>query len=467
MEKENVLSELIYEYYESRILFGIYRYGDQLKSVSQICASFGLARNTVQTALNKLEEAGYIKTEQRKMARVVYQGTRDMFRENAARYFVPRRDGIRDINQWGPLMFSLVWEKGLQNMAQSTKGAAAGKQNPTETVEADPTKLYYDVLSTFNNRLMDSLYWQFLRYLNYFYPNKEWGTAVYVQNGLLSVEKANDMKREADAYYTRIFREVISFVDSIYEKYHLQDVEQIPFTWTIYRKRPQVRYTLASTIIREILWEVYPLGSYLPSLPKMAEQYQVSLITVRRTLDVLHSLGVTETYMGVGTRVCLEPIDPDTINIPEIRDNLLLHGEGMEILALTVHDVTLFTLEAIAADKREELSQKIGRLRDKNNNILCIDVLLDFISSEAPSAFLRECYGKLRELVTWGYIFFAILKGTGEAPDNDLTDFIDQLERELKTDNFTAFAGTWQGFIEDRMKFFRSKFPLWNRGKKI
>ena len=64
MEKDNLLSELIYEYYESRILFGMYRYGDQLRSVSQICASFGLARNTVQAALNKLEAAGDIKTEQ-------------------------------------------------------------------------------------------------------------------------------------------------------------------------------------------------------------------------------------------------------------------------------------------------------------------------------------------------------------------------------------------------------------------
>ena len=73
---------------------------------------------------------------------------------------------------------------------------------------------------------------------------------------------------------------------------------------------------------------------------------------------------------------------------------------------------------------------------------------------------MRECYGKLRELVTWGYIFFAILKGTGEAPDDDLTDFIAQLEVELKTDNFTAFAGTWQVFIEDRMEFFRSKLLL-------
>ena len=41
-----------------------------------------------------------------------------------------------------------------------------------------------------------------------------------------------------------------------------------------------------------------------------------------------------------------------------------------------------------------------------------------------------------------------------------MTDFIAQLEVELKTDNFTAFAGTWQVFIEDRMEFFRSKLLL-------
>ena len=97
---------------------------------------------------------------------------------------------------------------------------------------------------------------------------------------------------------------------SIPEEHHLKNVPQIPFTWTMYRKRPQVRYTLASTIIQEIFWEVYPVGSYLPSLPKMAERYHVSLSTVRRTLDVLHSLGVTKAYMGVGTRVCMEPINP-------------------------------------------------------------------------------------------------------------------------------------------------------------
>ena len=110
----------------------------------------------------------------------------------------------------------------------------------------------------------------------------------YMEDGLLSVEIANRMKAETDAYYYQNFLEVKAFVDSIPEEHHLKNVPQIPFTWTMYRKRPQVRYTLASTIIQEIFWEVYPVGSYLPSLPKMAERYHVSLSTVPVSYTHLH-----------------------------------------------------------------------------------------------------------------------------------------------------------------------------------
>lgn len=81
MEQNRGLTDLIYEYYESRILFGIYRYGERLSSVPQICAAFRLGRNTVLSALDKLEKNGYIETEERKTARVIYQGSEEVFRE--------------------------------------------------------------------------------------------------------------------------------------------------------------------------------------------------------------------------------------------------------------------------------------------------------------------------------------------------------------------------------------------------
>lgn len=56
MEKTNELYELLYEYFESRILFGFYRYDEQLLSLQQLRDIFHMGRNTVQSALDKLEK---------------------------------------------------------------------------------------------------------------------------------------------------------------------------------------------------------------------------------------------------------------------------------------------------------------------------------------------------------------------------------------------------------------------------
>ncbi len=460
MEKNNELNELIYEYYKSRILFGIYKYGERLKSIPQICTSFKLARNTVQIALNRLEKDGYIKTEKRKVARVVYQGTEELFRENVVKYFALRREGILDVQFNGSLIFSSIWEKGLQNLRLELQNKTGGANTAWKTI-SEPIRLYVDVLDTFHNELLLGLFWQNMRYISYFYPPKNDRKANYAVEDLLSVETANRLKQETDAYYLNIYLDITGFIETNYEKYHLDHEVQIPFTWTIYRQRPQMRYTLASTIIREVLWDVYPVGSYLPSLPKMAERYQVSLITVRRTLEVLNSLGITKTYMGVGTKVSLEAVDIDIMNRPEIRENLRLHGEAMQILALTVRSVTHYTLESAKRERKKELLQTIRRLRDKSNSILCIDVLLNFISSECPSASIREIYGKLRELIAWGYIFSTVIMEAGQMVSN-LNDFICQLENALQTDDSEVSAGLWQSFVEKRLNLFYKKFPMWN-----
>lgn len=460
MNKNKELNELIYEYYKSRILFGIYRYGEQLKSIPQICASFRVARNTVQIALNRLEKDGYIKTEKRKVARVVYQGTEELFQENVVKYFALRRDGILDVQLNGSLLFSSIWEKGLQNLRLEIQNHT-GEADTAGNAIAEPIRLYVDVLDTFHNELLLGLFWQNMRYISYFYPPNNDRKASYTVEDLLSAETANRLKQETDAYYYRIYLDIADFIEENREKYLPDHGEQIPFTWTIYRQRPQMRYTLAATIIREILWDVYPVESYLPSLPKMAERYQVSLITVRRTLEVLNSLGITKTYMGIGTQVCLETIDITIMDRPEIRENLRLHGEAMQILALTVRNVTDYTLKSAERERKQELLQAIGMLHDKSNSILCIDVLLDFICRDCPSASLREIYGKLRELIAWGYIFSAVLPENGHMAEN-LNNFICQLENALRIDDPEVFAGLWQSFIEKRLEFFCKKFPLWN-----
>ena len=455
MKKDEGLTELIYEYYESRILFGYYRYGEQLVSLSQICSTFRVGRNTVLAALKKLEEKGYIVTEERKVARITYQGTDEIFLENTAKYFVPRKEGILDFSLAGKLLLLPMWEAGLHNPEPDTIRPDTGRPDIMST----PISLYFDVLRTFHNDLLMNLYWQCLRYLSFLYPKRKSDKVDSTAEELSPHGTVDELNRNFDYLYTNVQKQVLDFIDSASKKYHMEQVGQIPFKWTVYRQRPQVRYTLASIIIREVLWERCPVGSYLPSLPRMAEQYQVSLSTVRRTLAVLQSLGVTRTYMGIGTKVCLEPVDFKVLNTPEIKENLRLHGEGLQLLALTVRGVTLYTLESVTEQKRRELWAEITKLQGKTSSILCMDVLLSFISSECPSGIIRECYGKLRELEVWGYILSAVLMENGQL-DFRFEDTMIQMKMDLQAGHLTAFADQWKTLIESRMNFFNSKFPL-------
>lgn len=72
-DSENMIYNLVCDYYETRILMGACRYGELLPSISKIGESFQMAPRTVRAAFSRLEEKGYIRIESRKAAKVIYQ----------------------------------------------------------------------------------------------------------------------------------------------------------------------------------------------------------------------------------------------------------------------------------------------------------------------------------------------------------------------------------------------------------
>ena len=53
---------------------------------------------------------------------------------------------------------------------------------------------------------------------------------------------------------------LFNFIDRASEEFSLETAEQIPFRLNVYRNRPQMRYTVASVIIQEIVGGRYPVG---------------------------------------------------------------------------------------------------------------------------------------------------------------------------------------------------------------
>lgn len=407
MKKGNELYKLVYEYYEARITHGFYAFDTRLPSINKICDIFHLAPTTVRKALAGLEKEGYIRIDARRSARVIYRKAPGQLRENAARYFVPRGAGIIDLTQSGSLLLEPLWKAGLSRWDERDWEALRRDiADPTHSLAAVPVEFYILAVNALDNRLALNLLWETIRYLRFPYLVNSTGPLVPSgeQPDSTREETVALLRRESERSYGNSLDRLMAFIEQARAEYRLEEEAPVPFTWNIYRQRPQLRYSLASTLIQSVATGRYQKGSYLPSLPQLVEQYHVPLMTVRRTLKTLEELGITRSYHGKGTMVCMAPVEIHFSN-SAIREGFLLYRDCLQLLALTCRQTALLTLNSAGPEKVDRLRERYRRLIAEEKSFLWCDAILSFIVSECPLAMVRECYNKLHRLLAWGYPF--------------------------------------------------------------
>lgn len=443
MKKDTGLSRLVYDYFETRILFGRYLCGDRLPSIPQISEIFHLSCATVRAALACLESEGYISLEARKTAVILYQSDPDCFQEKAAQYYVPRKEGIRDLGQSGKYLFIPIWKEALRQWENKQMEYRKGlKQDVPMPIEI------YTVFRILDNRLLLNLYGESLRYIRFLFLMKKFGEE---WEGIAGERSLSSLDREFSNIYHRLEEKVSAFIDASTAAYGMGSGEQVPFRWDIYRQRPQLRYSLAAEIIQEVMAGGYAIGSYLPTLPEMEKKYNVSLTTVRRTLKILRLLGVIRSYHGKGTQVCMEPVEID-FTLPEIREGLRLYRESLQVLSLTVREIMLYTLEAVSMEACLDLTGQLSKLQRDGRSFLCFEALLRFIYEKCPLAAVRECYGRLAGLTAWGYPFM-LSRRQGKPLDLQYAGMVKQMEHHLRAGDKGSFSESCQRLFEQEGQY--------------
>lgn len=94
--EETSLSDVVYDYYSSKIQFGFYQYGEVLPSISQICHQFQVGATTVRAALTRMKMEGYISTSERKATCIIYQPKKGDDKKCAVDFFA-RKEGMEDL----------------------------------------------------------------------------------------------------------------------------------------------------------------------------------------------------------------------------------------------------------------------------------------------------------------------------------------------------------------------------------
>lgn len=452
-DSEKMIYNLVYDYYETRILMGASRYGDYLPAITRIGESFQMAPRTVRAALTRLEENGYIRIDPRKPARVIYQITDEEIRENAASYFVPRQAGILDFCLSGKLLIEPIWEYVQTKLDQETwlqlKQMIAVAGNIDLSVS---TRLHIYAFAALHNRLIMNFYWELLRYLRFPYLSSQDAHKVR-DNQFLEDEKADETGFMRDAFegdFEKGVNYLFAFCSRVENDYNLKGKEEIPFHWNVYWQRPQICYTLASGIILDIIKGTYPVGGYLPSLSILSKQLNVSFRTLRRTLSILDSLGVIRLHQGKVSEICTEirAIDFDR---PEVREGFRYYRESLQFMAITVRPVFLYTIEHVKEEERDHLLHEFMHIFNENKYRWCFQLTFDFIREFCPLAAVRECYNNLAYFLIWGYPFILYYNGKDALTE----DYISRCQRAascLEQRQWEGFADCWRELEEREQK---------------
>lgn len=194
-------TDIIYDYFYSRILFGYFLPGDQLPSISYICRQFQVSALIVRTAFARLREEGMLETIERKGSTVTYRPGKEqgrLYRES----FLSRREGMEDICRHSDIIFGSMAQVYMQKQTEDSihqirTQLKKRKGHPAKQI----TMFYAEAMQPLNNPLAINLHWEIVRYLRipYFEAANFGDTGIqaedHIERMLTLIEAGNAEKR--------------------------------------------------------------------------------------------------------------------------------------------------------------------------------------------------------------------------------------------------------------------------------
>lgn len=422
MEKTNGLHSAIYDMLATLIELGVYRLHDQLPYIKELSEQFHLSKETVRTAYQQLKLDGYISLTQNIGARVIKQYQEEEIEQHILLFFSARKEALLDMSDSLCPLFSAIQYLSLKSVAPDTlqqlRSALESGQSPTSY---QAIRIYLDSYQQLNNDMLTRLIWRvYLFFQIPFYnirPLQEQTVKerdCFVQLLYLAETKQWDALKQTIATAHILCHQMLL---QFYEDMPLMaTVTPVAFTWDVYQKNDQKCYSLGVDIIKRIGRQQDAIGCFLPSLEKLAKESNVSVSTVRRTLQLLNDIGAVRSINGKGTMIISNEQIAESCDItrPVLRKRLSDFIKSLHICAITCHEVLLSSLRRMSEAQLQELLSLIQRFIDLQRYGLIPYAVLGYLADVSAYATIRAVYSKLFQQLLWGYPLQAIMKLTKE-----------------------------------------------------
>ena len=135
------------------------------------------------------------------------------------------------------------------------------------------------------------------------------------------------------------------------------------YTWSAEQGRDHYYMQITRDLIDKIGTGYYKDRSFLPPEAALAEEYQVSVSTIRKALAVLNKTGFCQTYNVRGTQVTLFNDDAtlQCMKNKVFKKDTLLYLSGLQFMAIAVYPAAVLAFDFIDSASIERLKQDMKK----------------------------------------------------------------------------------------------------------
>ena len=418
MQPQETKFSFIYHELTQRILDGQILPGHCLPSSRMLCEQFRVSRYTINRVLDALQSDGLIEIQPR-LAPVVSAAGHTPDSSDTLLEILAQKDSILQVYQTFALIMPELFTFASQDCEleilphykQAVKvsrfGRAAGGWRP-------PSNLGYDILKLGASPLFSELYSTFDLYnhLTFFTEECPYFSKLFSQGtgavagAIIDILKGKDpalKRRQLSVLYQNLTDSIAGTLEHLSGTVSaLPEQSSVSFSWNPLRGQDYFHAKIVDDLNQKIGTGVYTAGMYLPSEKQLAEQYGVSISTIRKALSELDQRGFVKTLNGKGTLVT-EPNDTkirQLILTPGYGEKALRYLHALQLMILIISPAALAAAPRLTQEDITQLAKKLAAPGSIHLATL-FEAVLDHTSLEPLYVILSET----SRLLKWGHYF--------------------------------------------------------------
>lgn len=422
IRKKQTLFDYVYQNLREQIITGRLQYGVKLPSMTCLCDFYHVGIRTVKDVLRTLKEEGYIKTEERKAAVVIY---RQQKTDEAIRSVLTKKKVILEVYQTltalMPWIFAfsaqfcdkaklkLILENIEQLRDKEKKMPGVSFLNPLyELLDRSNNLLFRDLFANLEIYARMPFFQRYSRYLELITVHNQFRDVSWVLESLM-LENQEEVVSRFRLMFQTVEDAIRDHLEEMSREFgEIEETEEAFFQWKAETGRDHYYMQITRDLIDKISVGIYKEGSFLPSEAELASQYQVCISTIRNALSVLNELGFGKTLNAKGTMVLLQT-DADAFRCMKnktYKKDTLMYLSGLQLMAIAIRPAARQAFDHISIETAKDLREKV---RESHGIPLgCIVTCVIDHQSLSP---LKTILEETAKFLNWGYYFSFFSKG--------------------------------------------------------